>query len=169
MHLFIDGYNLLHLGHTLKPFSPEDLQRARDQLVRQLSTYQRLRPCDLTVVFDGWRGGWVSEKRERVKGIELIFSKLGEKADDVIKRLIREKGAGAVVITSDRDIIHHAVRLSIPVISSEQFLEKMAYGALHIEKGCEWDSGEEAGGKKKGPSRRLSKKERRAQAALKKV
>ena len=80
---------------------------------------------EITVVFDGWQGGWSTEKRERKKGIELVFSKLGEKADEVIKRLAREKGAGATVITSDREISRYAERMAVAVIPSDQFKEKM--------------------------------------------
>jgi predicted RNA-binding protein with PIN domain len=80
MHLIIDGYNLLHADRTLVPLNSTQLQRERDHLVDQLSAYHSLRQMEMTVVFDGWQGGWSTEKRDRKKGIELVFSKLGEKA-----------------------------------------------------------------------------------------
>jgi hypothetical protein len=125
--------------------------------------------CEITVVFDGWQGGWSTEKKDRKKGIELIFSKLGEKADEVIKRLVKEKGSGAVVVTSDREVSKYAERMAASVIPSDQFKEKMERADLKIEKGFEEEAGEERGSKKKGPSRMLSKRERRLQAALKKL
>jgi predicted RNA-binding protein with PIN domain len=137
----------------------------------------------MTVVFDGWRGGWVTEKRERKKGIDLIFSKLGETADEVIKRLVKERGSGAVVVTSDRDISRYAQRLSVAVIPSDQFRERIDHSSLQGEaprlqggassrlarEGREAFEEEETGSSKKGPSRRLSKKEKRLRAALKKL
>jgi len=134
----------------------------------QLSTYQKLKSIEITVVFDGWQGGWSTEKRERKKGIDLIFSKLGEKADEVIKRLVREKGSGAMVITSDRDIARFAERMAVSVISSEQFREKLEAPTNKFEEVFEGEE-EERGIKKKGLSRRLSKKEKRSRAALKKL
>jgi len=134
----------------------------------QLSTYQKLKSIEITVVFDGWQGGWSTEKRERKKGIDLIFSKLGEKADEVIKRLVREKGSGAMVITSDRDIARFAERMAVSVISSEQFREKLEVPTNKFEEVFEGEE-EERGIKKKGLSRRLSKKEKRSRAALKKL
>ena len=122
----------------------------------------------MTVVFDGWRGGWVTEKRERKKGIDLIFSKLGETADEVIKRLVKERGSGAVVVTSDRDISKYAQRLSVAVIPSDQFRERIDHSSLQAE-GQEASEEEETERSKKGPSRRLSKKEKRLRAALKKL
>jgi predicted RNA-binding protein with PIN domain len=76
----------------------------------------------MTVVFDGWLGGWATEKKEVKRGIEVIYSKLGEKADEVIKRLVREKGSEAIVITSDREISRFAERMDAAVIACEQFL-----------------------------------------------
>ena len=169
MHLIIDGYNLLHSDRTLARLNPTQLQRERDLLVDQLSTYRSLRQMEITAVFDGWEGGWSTEKRERKRGIDLVFSKLGEKADEVIKRLVKEKGAGATVVTSDREISRYAERMAVAVIPSDQFKEKMENTLMKGEK--DFQEEEEEGGveKKKGPSRMLSKKEKRMRSALKKL
>jgi predicted RNA-binding protein with PIN domain len=168
MHLIIDGYNLLHVGRSLIQLNSIELQWERDRLIDQLSSYRQTKTGEITVVFDGWQGGWATEKKERKKGIELIFSKLGEKADEVIKRLIKEKGSGAVVVTSDREVSRYAERMAVTVISSVQFKEKMERPFVKTAGDLEQDE-EERGSKRKGPSRRLSKKEKRAQAALKKL
>ncbi len=117
------------------------------------------------VVFDGWQGGGREERHEKKRGIEIVYSKLGERADEVIKRLVRAKGSGAIVISSDREISRYAERLSVPVISSEQFLEKLKSEGFRET----FEEEEERGLKKRGPSRRLSKKERRLRVALKKL
>ena len=168
MHLIIDGYNLLHVALPLFQGTSEDLQRRREQLIDQLSSYRHKKPCQITVVFDGWRGGWVTEKKERKKGIDLIFSKLGETADEVIKRWVKERGSGAVVVTSDRDISRYAQRMSVAVIPSNQFGERIGQSALQNE-GKDALEEEETENSKKGPSRRLSKKDKRLRAALKKL
>ena len=169
MHLIIDGYNLIYAGRLLPSATPHDLEKERDHLVDQLSSYRQTRPYPITVVFDGWQGGWAAEKRERKKGIELIFSSLGEKADEVIKRLVREKGSGTVVVTSDREIARYAEKMDVAVIPSYQFKGKMEMSAFAMEKGIDEDETENRGAKQKGPSRRLSKKERRIRTALKKL
>jgi predicted RNA-binding protein with PIN domain len=167
MHLIIDGYNLLHVDRSLSNLNSIQLRWERERLIDRLSTYQRLKPREVTVVFDGWQEGWSTETREKRKGIEVIFSKLGEKADEVIKRLVQEKGSGAVVITSDREVARFAQRMDAAVIPSEQFREKLLERPSHMLK--ERLEEEESGMKKKGPSRRLSKKEKRARAASKKL
>jgi predicted RNA-binding protein with PIN domain len=168
MHLIIDGYNLLHVDRTLVPLNSIHLQRERERLVDQLSAYRSLKKIEITVVFDGWQGGWLTEKKERKKGIELVFSKLGEKADEVIKRLVREKGSGVTVVTSDREISRYAERMVIAVIPADQFKEKMENVLIKGEKDFEEEE-ERSREKKKGPSRTLSKKEKRMRSALKKL
>jgi predicted RNA-binding protein with PIN domain len=168
MLLIIDGYNLLHSGRTLVKLNSIELQWERERLIQRLSLYRQARPSKILVVFDGWQAGWSTEKREKKNGIEIIFSRIGEKADEVIKRLIREKGSGAVVVTSDREISNYAEKLSVPVIPSDQFQEKMEHVTFQNMKEIEVDE-EERGFKRKGPSRRLSKKEKRKLTALKKL
>ncbi len=168
MHLLIDGYNLIHTNRTLLQLNPIQLQQERERLIDQLSLYRQHRPCEMTVVFDGWQGGWVSENREKKKGVEVVFSPKGVKADEVIKRIIRERGAGTIVITSDREISKYAERLSVAVIPSGQFQVKMGKENVQMEKDM-GEEDEERGLKKKGPSRRPSKKEKRLKLALKKL
>jgi len=168
MQLIIDGYNLLHVDRSLIQLDPIQLQRERDRLVHQLSAYGNLKQQEIIVVFDGWQGGWYTEKKEKKKGVEIIFSKIGEKADEVIKRLVREKGSGAMVITSDHDISRYAGRMAVAVIPSDQFKEKMERALLKEEKDFQEEE-ERSGEKRKGPSRMLSRKEKRMRSALKKL
>ncbi len=167
MYLIVDGYNLLHVNRSLIDLNSTQLQWERERLIDRLSTYQKNKSCGVTIVFDGWQEGWSTETREKKKGIEVVFSKRGEKADDVIKRFVREKGSGTIVITSDRDVARFAQRMDIAVISSEQFREKLERRSSEMHE--ENPEEEENGTKKKGPSRRLSKKEKRTRAASKKL
>jgi uncharacterized protein len=169
MLLIIDGYNLLHAGRSLTRLNVAGLQQERERLIDRLAAYRRKRLCDITVVFDGWQSGWTTENRDRQKGVDLVFSKLEEKADEVIKRMMKEKGTGVTVITSDREIARFAEKISVSVVSSEQFVEKMEKLLFRPQKDYGGDEEENKREKKKGPAKRLSKKERRARAALKKL
>jgi predicted RNA-binding protein with PIN domain len=175
MHLLIDGYNLLHAGRHLPRFrSPEELKRHRDRLLADLSLYRRIKGCAITVVFDGWQGGEPVERRERQNGIDLVFSRLGEKADDVIKRLVREKGSGIVVVTSDRDVGRSAEEKGMAVIRSEDFAERIGETSrarvdLPGWQGKRQADEEETRAEKKGPARRLSKKAKKLRETMKKL
>jgi len=169
MHLVIDGYNLLYAGRLISRMNAIELQRERDRLIDLLSAYRKRKQWDITVVFDGWQGGWSVEQKEIKKGIEIIFSRLGERADDVIKRMVRDEGSGAVIVSSDRDISRYAERMAAAVIRSEQFNEKLDVPAAMVAKDRELDDEEDRRSRRKGPSRRLSKKEKRLRRALEKL
>jgi len=85
-HLLIDGYNLIRQSPELRRFDKKGLEQGREMLLKELLAYQRMKKHAMTVVFDGWIEGHFSESHARVGGIAVIFSRRGEKADEVIKR-----------------------------------------------------------------------------------
>jgi len=167
MHIIIDGYNLIRQSDSLRRYERLGLEKGRAELLRRLLAYRKLKGHRITVVFDGWIGGPLREERQQEAGIRIIYSRRGEKADEVIKRLAR-KGSGEelVVVTSDREIAEAVGRSGGVAIASPEFETRMILEgemALLSEKGVspEEEADEEAKRDgKKGPSRRLSKKER---------
>jgi predicted RNA-binding protein with PIN domain len=107
--------------------------------------------------------------------VEIIYSRLGEKADEVIKRLLGKGGGEILVVTSDREIAVFAARRGKIAIASAAFdalLERSApksSAADFPEEENPDDDDDRAGMKKKGPSRRLSKQKRAALARFKKL
>lgn len=169
MNLVIDGYNLLHANRHLSGVSSAVFQRERDRLIERLSAYQKWKGWSITLVFDGAQGGWFGEERESVKGIEVIYSRRGERADDVIKRIARSRGASVVLVSSDREIERYAEKFAITVIPSEQFREKLARIGAPQENSSDLKEDAETRPKQKGPSRMLSKKEKRLRSTLRKL
>ncbi len=144
----------------------------REALIRQLASYKRIRGHEITVVFDGWRSGSLTESQQWERGILVIYSKRDERADEVIKRLAKRFGQGAVIVTSDREVAYFADNVGATAVSSEEFEARMGMAAAMEEKGVvpeEIDNDEGGGGKKKGPSRRPSRRRRRAIQRLKKL
>lgn len=77
----------------------------------------------------------------------------------------------ALVVSSDREIVHFAMSQGAATISSPMFEERIAMAAHMGGMGA---SVEEEGGwtpttKKKGPSRRLSKRQRRSRVKTQKL
>jgi predicted RNA-binding protein with PIN domain len=167
MHIIIDGYNLIRQSDSLRRFERLGLEKGREELIKRLASYRKLKGHRITVVFDGWIGGPLREERLKEEGIHIIYSKRGEKADEVIKR-IAKKGSGEelVVVTSDREIAGAVDRSGGVAIPSPEFETRMIVegeAALLSDKGVspeEDDDEEIRRSEKKGPSRRLSKKER---------
>ncbi len=70
----------------------------------KLAVYKRKKGHRITVVFDGWQGGSVEEERDRYENIGIIYSRQGERADEVIKRIIDQTAEETIVVSSDREI-----------------------------------------------------------------
>jgi len=117
MDLIIDGYNLLALDRRLD----RGLEQSRNLLINNLVRYHRAKRLNLTVVFDGWRSGSPNETCLAQDGINIVYSRLGEKADAVVIRLAREKHSGAVVVSSDREIRNAVERFGAVAIHSQDF------------------------------------------------
>jgi hypothetical protein len=172
MLIALDGYNFIKQSPDLRKLEAVELQKARQGLIDRLAQYKRLKGYPIAVVFDGWQGGKAAGHRERISGIEVIFSRVGEKADEVLKRLAAEKKEGMVVVTSDRDIAFFAEKKGAGVLSVSDFAEKMEMARFYDLKGGreeEPSSNRPVAPQKKGPSRRLSKSRRRVLTSAKKL
>lgn len=175
MKIIIDGYNLIRQSRSLLPFEKQSLEGGRRELIRRLAQFKKIRHHSITVVFDGWAGDSPNEERHVEKGITVIYSKRGEKADDVIIRMVPHGGSQYIVVTSDRGVADAITKRGATAISSPEFEMRMHMPLPHDSPGetydvdGEDDGGEPAPGKRKGPSKRLPKKKRRAVARLKKL
>ncbi len=171
MHIIVDGYNLIRQSDRLRKAERLALEEGRHALLRFLIPYRERTGHRLTVVFDGWEGGAFSEERDREGGIDILFSRRGEKADDVIKRLAQKSGSEVVVVTSDRDIGNFVNRCGGTVVASPDFADIVAGdrppnllpAAGKYPAGREEDEegqAEKKGTKKKGPAKKISRRER---------
>lgn len=174
VHLIIDGYNLIRRSPMLRREDEVALELARESLLERLRRYKRIRSHRITVVFDGASRTGAPSSPGQEKGIRVVFSGRNETADAVIKRMSEKEGGKLTVVTSDRDLGRYAASYGAVVIDAEEFEGKLDM-ALHLEaKGAEEDEENEGrqGGldtRKKGPSMRLSKGERRKRQRLRKV
>jgi predicted RNA-binding protein with PIN domain len=175
MHIIVDGYNLIRQSVTFRHCERKSLEEGRNALIRSLAGYRKLRGHRITVVFDGWVGGSSREERDLAGGVEIIYSRLGEKADEVIKRLLQQGSEEILVVTSDREIAVFATRRGKTTIASAEFdalLERSAAGSSPADASGRTegdDDDDRTGLKRKGPSRRLSKQKRAAMARFKKL
>lgn len=166
-HLIIDGYNLIGYRDGLGG----DLELKREQIIERLVTYRMVKRHTVTIVFDGWKTGTLSESSETIKGIKVIFSKRGEKADQVICRMVSREGTRFIVVTSDRAVQEKAMSEGAVAVSSEEF-DQLLMMASYSEGEINMDDDDyepTLSTKKKGNPRRLSKAERRKKKKLEKL
>jgi len=87
-----------------------------------LIEYQKNKGHTLIVVFDGWKGGGMNEVSAKRGGVTVIYSRLAEKADAVIKRIITSDRREWIVVSSDREIACRAWATGSVPISADAFL-----------------------------------------------
>ena len=121
MHIIIDGYNLIRQSDSLRRHEKQSLEAGRRALTHQLSEYKRKKGHKITVVFDGWETGSAQEERDRQGNINIIYSRRGEKADDVIKRIADDSSEETIIISSDREIASYVTRHGKTALSSSEF------------------------------------------------
>ena len=171
IHIIVDGYNLIRQSETLRLLDQQDLQSGRDALVDRLAAYKRIKSHKITVIFDGTQAPLLSTPRDRIQGISVEFSRNGESADTLIKRLARREREKALVVSSDREIVNTAAASGAATISSDEFEIKMALATSMS--GVEIDEGDQHGWmpttKKKGPRKRLPKKRRKNRNKISKL
>jgi len=163
MDLIIDGYNLIGSDQGLSGA----LENKRNGLIQKLSQYQKIKQLNIIIVFDGWRSGLAKESFGRKDGVTIVFSRLGEKADQLIIRVAREKGSGSVVVSSDREIRNAVERFGAVPIYSNEFTQILRN--LDGSYGEDEDNADEHASSKVGNPNRLSKSERRRIDKLKKL
>ncbi len=172
VHIIIDGYNLIRQSAELSPLDRRDLQQGREALLEMLAAYKKIKRHQITVVFDGTDAYSLYRQRDQSKGIKVLFSRRGETADTVIKHMVAREREGALVVSSDRDVVRYAASQKAATVSSPAFMKKLNMASWSREKGINPDdemTGWNPTTRKRGPSRRLSKKERRNRQRTKKL
>ena len=85
VRILVDGYSLLHNWPELAPGFPRHSAAARDELIARLTHYQDAVGTPITIFFDGAGGPGVS-KVHSTPEMEVLYSKAGQTADQLIER-----------------------------------------------------------------------------------
>ncbi|WP_018351077.1 NYN domain-containing protein [Longispora albida] len=119
-HMIVDGYNVTKAG-----FGELSLEQQRTRLVTGLGGIAAQTGAEVTCVFDG---------AERIhglpptpRGVRVLFSKKGETADELIRRLVRAEPSGrpVVVISTDREVADGVRRHGAYPLSSDTLLRRL--------------------------------------------
>ena len=125
VHLIIDGYNLLGRRGPRDGAGVKDGETARERLLRDLAGYGNRKAHRMTVVFDAWQRATGTGHREHRSGVEVLFTRPGERADQVIQRLAMEYGRECAVVSSDREVADFAKAHGAFVMSAAEFDAKL--------------------------------------------
>jgi predicted RNA-binding protein with PIN domain len=170
VHIIIDGYNLIRQSSQWSRLDIEDMQLGREALLKTLAEYKKKKAHRITVVFDAAEATGIMERNGAVGGISVKVSSPGQSADTLIKRMAAELREKALVVSSDRDIVDHVSGLGAAVIGSPDSEMKISLALWgHAGDEDEENTGWRPTTRKKGPGRRLKKRQRRNRSKLEKL
>jgi predicted RNA-binding protein with PIN domain len=110
VRILVDGYSLLHDWRELAPRKPRHSAAAREELIRVLTHYQDVTGTPITIFFDGNGAPRTPLKSDSAHHVEVLYSKAGQTADDLIERAAhRFQAYGQVMAVTDdsaeRDVV----------------------------------------------------------------
>ncbi len=91
-YLFVDGYNIINSWDNLRELSKIDLDTARNELIDIMVEYQYYTEIKVIVVFDAHLVKGNSGKKDNIKGVEVVYTKENETADQYIERTLDSIG-----------------------------------------------------------------------------
>ncbi len=101
--MIVDGYNIINAWPELVELVKDNLENARHKLLEIMANYQGYIKAKVIVVFDAHLVKGSTQKREKYGGLEVVFTKENETADNYIERLTHQiaKSNRVRVATSD--------------------------------------------------------------------
>ena len=110
MRILVDGYSLLHNWPELAPGCPRHSERARKELADILTRYHDATGTPITIFFDGAGARAGAPKLETDSAVEILFSRAGQTADQMIERAAHRFNAyGEILVVTDdraeRDVV----------------------------------------------------------------
>lgn len=91
-YLFVDGYNIINSWDNLRELSSISLEVAREELMDIMAEYQHYSGIKVIVVFDAHLVRGNSGKKETIKGVEVVYTKENETADQYIEKVLDDIG-----------------------------------------------------------------------------
>ena len=131
VRILVDGYSLLHNWPELARGKPRHSPAAREELAHILVRYQDAIGTPITIFFDGSGAPPNIPKNESQPPVEVLFSRDGKTADDLIERAAhRFQPYGEVLVVTDdfaeRDTV---IAMGASVASCDNFIAAVI-GAL---------------------------------------
>ncbi|MFI6843453.1 NYN domain-containing protein [Kitasatospora sp. NPDC050467] len=122
VHLVVDGYNVTKTGYPALP-----LEQQRIRLLGGLAMLAQRTQAEVTCVFDG-QDLDVPVIMAPPRGVRVRFSRTGETADELIRRLVRAEPQGrpVVVVSTDREVAEGVRKAGARPVASVLLLNRLA-------------------------------------------
>jgi uncharacterized protein len=123
--LLIDGHNLIGTGVFPDIRLSDEDDEAK--LVARLKIWRSRYATDIVVIFDrGVIGG--RDLRLGGSGVEVIFATDPIEADDLIRRRLKKRTPGLLLVTNDEALLQTAAVYDVTALRGKEFVERMSLG-----------------------------------------
>jgi uncharacterized protein len=103
VRILVDGYSLLHDWPELAAGKARHSAAARDELIHRLTQYQDAIGTPITIFFDGAGAPAGTPAAISTPEVEVLYSRGGQTADDLIERAASRFGAYGEVLAVTND------------------------------------------------------------------
>lgn len=110
-YLFVDGYNIINSWDNLRKLSDLSLEVAREELIEIMAEYQHFSRIKVIIVFDAHMVKGNSGKKEKIKGVDIVFTKENETADQYIEKTLDDIGRVKTVRVATSDWMEQQIIL----------------------------------------------------------
>ena len=107
--LFVDGYNIINAWPDLIEACKVNLEFARDMLVSFMAEYRSYKGIEVYVVFDAFRVKDSIMRKDKINGVNIVYTKHGETADHYIEKSISHFTKSYVVKVATSDWVEQQV------------------------------------------------------------
>lgn len=111
-YLFVDGYNIINSWNNLRKLSDINLEVAREELIEIMVEYQHYSGIKVIIVFDAHMVKGNSGKRDTVKGVDIVYTKENETADQYIEKVLDSIGRVKKIKVATSDWMEQQIVLS---------------------------------------------------------
>jgi predicted RNA-binding protein with PIN domain len=118
VRILVDGYSLLHSWPELAAgYAPYSAQ-AREALIERLTVYQQVTTTPITVFFDGSGAPAGLGRKASDTGIEVLYSRAGQTADQMIERAAHRFAPYGEVLAVTDDVAERETVISLGGLAS---------------------------------------------------
>lgn len=112
-YLIVDGYNIINAWPELKELFRDNIELAREKLIEIMSEYQAYRGIKVIIVFDGHLVKGNTGSKFNVNGVQIVYTKEQETADNYIEKKVKTMSRGALVKVATSDWIEQQVIMAM--------------------------------------------------------
>jgi hypothetical protein len=132
-YLLVDGYNIINSWEELKEIQKYSLEDARDKLMELIENYRAYKGIKAILVFDAHLVKGSKEKHLTYGGLEVVYTKENQIADEYIEKFVDEYGKLYYITVATSDWLEQqvvlgrgAVRISSRELKREVYKAKKA-------------------------------------------